>query len=200
MTTPEAAQLEALDWRELLRAARSLLQPDNGASPSNECIRRAISNAYYAMFHALAASNAGVIVGPPHDDLTAEAWIRVYRGLRPQYGQARIPNAPTQTVNQRRQLRRRVHRPPGQATLSRLRPSRSVRRAKSICAGGLSRVRLRRIPAGRPGRAILHRSPHDDRQASGLAPPTSPRAATQPAHAVKNRFLKPADGLTAAKA
>ena len=81
MTTPEAAQLEAIDWRELLRAARSLLQPDNGASPSNECIRRAISNAYYAMFHALAASNSGVIVGPPHDDLTAEAWIRVYRGL-----------------------------------------------------------------------------------------------------------------------
>ena len=81
MTTPEAAQLEAIDWRELLRAARSLLQPDNGASPSDECIRRAISNAYYAMFHALAASNADVIVGPPHDDLTAEAWIRVYRGL-----------------------------------------------------------------------------------------------------------------------
>ena len=81
MTTPEAAQLEAIDWRELLRAARGLIQPDNGASPSDEYIRRAISNAYYAMFHALAAGNADVIIGPPHDDLTSDAWIRVYRGL-----------------------------------------------------------------------------------------------------------------------
>ncbi len=39
------------------------------------------------MFHALAASNADVLAGPVHDSLTAEAWVRIYRGLN--HNQAR---------------------------------------------------------------------------------------------------------------
>ncbi len=41
----------------------------------------------YAVFHALAASNADVLAGPVYDSLTAEAWVRIYRGLN--HNQAR---------------------------------------------------------------------------------------------------------------
>ena len=33
------------------------------------------------MFHTLAASNAGLIAGPPQSDLSSQAWERVYRRL-----------------------------------------------------------------------------------------------------------------------
>ena len=46
-----------------------------------EDIRRAVSNTYYALFHALAASNADALIGPVNNRVTAAAWTRVYRGL-----------------------------------------------------------------------------------------------------------------------
>ena len=72
---------EPIDWRNLIQAGEDALKPQRDSGPTNEHIRRAVSNAYYAMFHALAASNAEVLIGSPHDDLTAAAWIRVYRGV-----------------------------------------------------------------------------------------------------------------------
>lgn len=71
-----------MNWQELLSASRALILPAfPGAQPSQESLRRAISTAYYAMFHALAASNADCIVEPPHNPITEQAWPRVYRGL-----------------------------------------------------------------------------------------------------------------------
>ena len=82
MTAPATAPLAPIDWRNLVRAGEDLLNLRGGGSrPTNEHIRRAVSNAYYALFHALAASNADVLVGELHDALTAEAWYRAYRGL-----------------------------------------------------------------------------------------------------------------------
>ena len=66
-----------MDWVELIRASRLLA----GGLPSQEALRRAVSTAYYAMFHALATSNADLIVGTK-----AQAnqfnWIATYRSLR----------------------------------------------------------------------------------------------------------------------
>jgi len=71
-----------MNWQELLSASRALILPAfSGAQPSQESLRRAISTAYYAMFHALAASNADCIIGPPRNAITEHAWRRVYRGL-----------------------------------------------------------------------------------------------------------------------
>ena len=81
MTTPQATQPDPIDWQNLIQAGDDLLNPQGVSHPTAEHIRRAISNAYYAMFHALAASNADVLIGPPDDELTAAAWTRVYRGL-----------------------------------------------------------------------------------------------------------------------
>ena len=82
MTTAGSAGPTAIDWENLISAGRDLLPPrTNGAPPTGEHIRRAISNAYYAMFHALAHSNADALVGAPRDAVTAATWLRVYRGL-----------------------------------------------------------------------------------------------------------------------
>ena len=69
-------------WQDLIAASRLLaatLHPST--QPLQDSLRRAISTAYYAMFHALASSNADCLVGVPHDPLTGHAWSRVYRGL-----------------------------------------------------------------------------------------------------------------------
>ena len=69
-------------WQDLISASRLLTAPPySNTQPLQDSLRRAISTAYYAMFHALASSNADCLVGAPHDPLTEHAWSRVYRGL-----------------------------------------------------------------------------------------------------------------------
>lgn len=78
-----------MNWEALIASSRALVTPIPPASqPTEEALRRAISTAYYAMFHALATSNADCIVGTPHDPLSRHAWDRVYRGL--EHGIARV--------------------------------------------------------------------------------------------------------------
>ena len=82
MTTAISPTPASLDWRNLIQSGRDLLNPlPAGNFPTDEHIRRAVSNAYYAMFHALAQSNASALVGSPSDGATAAAWSRAYRGL-----------------------------------------------------------------------------------------------------------------------
>lgn len=71
-----------IDWRNLIQAGRDLLNPQPaGHIATDEHIRRAISNAYYALFHALAEHNAATLIGLPSNAINAVAWSRVYRGL-----------------------------------------------------------------------------------------------------------------------
>ena len=80
-----------INWAELIAAGRATLIPQPpAAQPAPGAIRRAISTAYYAAFHALTASNADALIGPAHDQLTAEAWIRVYRGLNHNHAKAQL--------------------------------------------------------------------------------------------------------------
>jgi uncharacterized protein (UPF0332 family) len=88
MTPPANLPPNAISWQNLINAGRNLLNPQRiGDLPTDEHIRRAISSAYYALFHSLATSNADVLIGPPQDQKTAEAWTRVYRSLN--HGPAR---------------------------------------------------------------------------------------------------------------
>lgn len=66
-----------MDWLELINASRLLA----GGRPTQGALRRAVSTAYYAMFHALAASNADLIVGP-RTPTNEPHWIETYRSLR----------------------------------------------------------------------------------------------------------------------
>lgn len=69
-------------WQDLIAASRLLTATSHpNTQPLQDSLRRAISTAYYAVFHALASSNADCLVGTPHDPLTEHAWSRAYRGL-----------------------------------------------------------------------------------------------------------------------
>ena len=69
-------------WQDLITSSRLLAATLNpNGQPLQDSLRRAVSTAYYAMFHALASSNADCLVGTPHDPLSGHAWSRVYRGL-----------------------------------------------------------------------------------------------------------------------
>jgi hypothetical protein len=74
-----------LNWRHLIDAARilagaSIAQQRQGR-PRQAMLKRAISTAYYAMFHALCSSNANSIAGLSTDAQTRESWTRTYRSL-----------------------------------------------------------------------------------------------------------------------
>ena len=87
MTAAHYHPPHTINWRNLIPAGRDLLDSHRtgpqrtGDTPTDEHIRRAVSSTYYATFHALAASNADVLIGTPHDPVTAATWTRVYRGL-----------------------------------------------------------------------------------------------------------------------
>ena len=74
-----------MDPHELIRAARQLATGQNNpGQPTDAELRRAVSTAYYALFHALASCCADLLVGA---DLALGGhrlhalWIQTYRGL-----------------------------------------------------------------------------------------------------------------------
>ena len=76
-----------MNWQHLFAAARMLAgEPGAGASPRlgrprQAMLRRAVSTAYYAMFHALCQGNADTLVGNAASGNNAELWARTYRAL-----------------------------------------------------------------------------------------------------------------------
>ena len=78
-----------VDWSDLIGASRVLLTPvPPSPQPTQACIRRAISTAYYAMFHALLASNTETLVGSPQNPVDLAGWIHIYRNT--QHGRTRV--------------------------------------------------------------------------------------------------------------
>ena len=67
---------------ELIEAARVLTESGPGR-PTQARLRRAVSTAYYAVFHCLAATAADLFIGPTR----GLAWHRAYRAL--EHGRAR---------------------------------------------------------------------------------------------------------------
>ena len=70
-----------IDPLELINTCHKLVPTAAGPPPSQADMRRAISTAYYALFHTLAASNAELIAGQPQSSMSSYAWERVYRRL-----------------------------------------------------------------------------------------------------------------------
>lgn len=64
----------------LLSTCRRLVKP-HAKRPSQANLRRAISTAYYAVFHALAKMCADRLVGSTKSTRPNKAWVEVYRGL-----------------------------------------------------------------------------------------------------------------------
>lgn len=59
----------------------SLLARSNANEPTQASIRKSISCAYSAMFHALARMSADALVGEIIAGRSNKAWVEVYRGL-----------------------------------------------------------------------------------------------------------------------
>ena len=71
-----------MNSRGLIETARTLAEAGRGR-PAQARLRRAVSTAYYAMFHCLAASAADLFIGRKR----SPAWHRTYRAL--EHGRAR---------------------------------------------------------------------------------------------------------------
>ena len=66
----------------LMEIATLLTLSSRDTPEHQENLRRAVSTAYYAMFHTLANSNADTLIGtPPGNTDDAAAWNRTYRAL-----------------------------------------------------------------------------------------------------------------------
>jgi uncharacterized protein (UPF0332 family) len=64
-----------------LIASADILVASCRGKPSQVSLRRAISSAYYVMFHCLARNCADLLVGGTNSDRSRHAWRQTYRAL-----------------------------------------------------------------------------------------------------------------------
>ncbi len=74
-----------MNWQHLIDTARMLADVSGTApppgGPRQAMLRRAVSTAYYAMFHALCQSNADTLVGASPAGNDIQIWLQTYRAL-----------------------------------------------------------------------------------------------------------------------
>ena len=69
-------------WQDLIATSRLLTStPGPNIAPLPDSLRRAVSTVYYAVFHALANSNADCLIGVPTSSLLEHTWQRARRAL-----------------------------------------------------------------------------------------------------------------------
>ena len=82
MTTGPFQPPLPLDPTALIEGAEQTLHNAPSGGPSREAVHRAVSTAYYAVFHAVNASNADIRHGVPSNAATAQLWTNTYRQMR----------------------------------------------------------------------------------------------------------------------
>ena len=73
-----------MNWEHLIDAARILAGTTGSATPGRPrqgMLKRAVSTAYYAMFHALCKSNADTLIGTSRRGNDSQTWFQTYRAL-----------------------------------------------------------------------------------------------------------------------
>ena len=86
--------MKALDFIE---TAKDLI-PESTGAPRRSNLRRALSTAYYVLFHCLARSCADMLIGGESADRSNRAWIQVYRAL--EHGNARTRCQDNEAIDQ----------------------------------------------------------------------------------------------------
>lgn len=66
---------------ELLVTARRLAHVSEARQPTQADLKRAVSSAYYAVFHELCLNCANTLIGPSDIDRSDSAWGQVYRAV-----------------------------------------------------------------------------------------------------------------------
>ena len=91
-----------MNWEQLIALARMLASaPEHGerrGRPQQTRLRKAVSAAYYAMFHALSASNADTLIGGSPQFRRLPAWTLTYRALDHGFAKSRIQSGLTAFV------------------------------------------------------------------------------------------------------
>ena len=82
MTVGQFLLPRPLDPTALIDSADYAVNNAPPGGPPRETIHRAISTVYYALFHAINASNANVRHGVPANAVTAQVWTNTYRQMR----------------------------------------------------------------------------------------------------------------------
>ena len=82
MTASQFQPPSPLDPTALIDSADHAVNNSPPLGASREAIHRAVSTAYYAVFHAICAINADVQHGVPTNPTTAQAWTDTYRQIR----------------------------------------------------------------------------------------------------------------------
>lgn len=77
---------------DFLKTADHLVTGIHGGRPPQVHLRRAISTAYYAVFHCLARDAANLLVGSPGARRSRPAWIQVYRALEHSFAKKACKN------------------------------------------------------------------------------------------------------------
>ncbi len=81
-----------MEAENFVKTARALL-PARPGRPRGTDLRRAVSTAYYALFHCLARSCADALIGGSSTVRKTDAWIRTYRALDHNAAKRRCQNA-----------------------------------------------------------------------------------------------------------
>ena len=83
-----------MNWEQLIAIARELATPpaygEARGRPQQARLRKAASAIYYAMFHALAASNADTLIGASAELRALPAWTQTYRALEHGFARGQI--------------------------------------------------------------------------------------------------------------
>ena len=70
-----------MEWRNIIDLAREMAATEPSDHLHQTRLRMAVGNAYYAMYHALARSNADLLIGPSETEGRSPEWNRVYTAL-----------------------------------------------------------------------------------------------------------------------
>lgn len=82
-----------MQWGDLLKTADELAIGVGGnRRPRQSNLRRAVSTAYYAMFHCLADCCATTLVGGKNANVSRQAWRQVYRALEHNFARKNCTN------------------------------------------------------------------------------------------------------------
>lgn len=86
-----------MNWEQLIALARMLASPprygERRGRPQQVQLRKAISAAYYALFHALTQSNADTLIGASPQFRRLPAWTLTYRALDHGFAKTRMQSA-----------------------------------------------------------------------------------------------------------
>ena len=70
-----------MEWQSIIALAREMAVTPPSDYLHQTRLRMAVGNVYYAMYHALARSNADLLIGPSETEGSSPEWNRVHMAL-----------------------------------------------------------------------------------------------------------------------